>query len=316
MSIPSFPDLIQDISTILYSYGFVRYKMSMVDKAWYEWCTRDIKQIKYVKDVREAVRDWDVLCIVRSLIYEHYIYYGMTMELCFEKWDTKLIIMLFKQRFSRNNGGIYGACRGGNLELVKWCMQIEPIEKDSLLIGACRGGHADIIRYAIDNGSTNWNSGLYGACRGGHMNVALDMIARGAHCDWYMLFYDVCSSGSVEMVQWILNADPSVANRDMLYEVCNSGNKKLVQLFIDRGNNNWVDGLYGACTEGHVEIAQMLIPQAGTRALNRGLTAACTNGYFELANLMIAHGATKCTCGESMETHLNIIPGIGFEISH
>ena len=39
------------------------------------------------------------------------------------------------------------------------------------LYGACRGGNLDIVRLMINKGANYWNDGLCGACRGGHMNI-------------------------------------------------------------------------------------------------------------------------------------------------
>ena len=40
------------------------------------------------------------------------------------------------------------------------------------------------------------------------------------------------------------------------YNACKTGDLKLVQLMIQQGANNWNNGLYGACSGGHLEIVQ------------------------------------------------------------
>ncbi len=48
------------------------------------------------------------------------------------------------------------------------------------LYGACKGGNINIINMMIDKGAYDWNWGLDGACKGGHIDIVKMMIANGA----------------------------------------------------------------------------------------------------------------------------------------
>jgi len=55
------------------------------------------------------------------------------------------------------------------------------------LYGACRGGHMNIVKLTIKKGAWHWTGGLKFACMGSHMNIVKLMIEKGAnhcgHCD-------------------------------------------------------------------------------------------------------------------------------------
>ena len=39
------------------------------------------------------------------------------------------------------------------------------------LFGACEGGNKEVIELMIEKGANNWNEGLFGACEGGNKEV-------------------------------------------------------------------------------------------------------------------------------------------------
>ena len=48
------------------------------------------------------------------------------------------------------------------------------------LYGACRGGHLNIAKTMISMGADAWNYGLYGACKGGYYDLIGLMMDNGA----------------------------------------------------------------------------------------------------------------------------------------
>jgi len=78
--------------------------------------------------------------------------------------------------------GLYHACVGGHIEIVK--LMIEKIQSipaehadwDLALEGACEGGRLEIVQLIIiisnKSGITNdWHLALKGACHGGHADI-------------------------------------------------------------------------------------------------------------------------------------------------
>ncbi|MFB5622743.1 MAG: hypothetical protein ACE5RH_01995, partial [Nitrosarchaeum sp.] len=60
------------------------------------------------------------------------------------------------------------------------------------LEGACKGGNIDIVKLMIKKGAYDWDSGLYGACEGRHMNIVELMIKKGANYNYVRIYYDRC----------------------------------------------------------------------------------------------------------------------------
>ena len=48
------------------------------------------------------------------------------------------------------------------------------------LYGACKGGYIDIVKFMIKKGANHWDLGLGGACRNGHIDIVKLMIEKGA----------------------------------------------------------------------------------------------------------------------------------------
>src|SRR5256885_546293 len=79
---------------------------------------------------------------------------------------------------------------------------------------------------------------------------------------------------------------------DQLYKACKSADKKEVLSLIEKGANDWNDGLQGACQGGNMELVELMISK-GANDWNWGLQGACQGGNMELVELMISKGATN-----------------------
>ncbi len=76
--------------------------------------------------------------------------------------------------------GLYGACRGGHINIVNFLIEKRVDEWSWGLYGACKGGHMDIVKLMIEKGASDWCWGLWGACGGGHIDIVKLMIEKGA----------------------------------------------------------------------------------------------------------------------------------------
>ena len=78
------------------------------------------------------------------------------------------------------NWGLYGACDGGHIDIVKLMIEKGADHLNYGLEGACDGGNINIINFMIEKGASNWNWGLWRACRNNNVVIIKLMIELGA----------------------------------------------------------------------------------------------------------------------------------------
>ena len=69
------------------------------------------------------------------------------------------------------------------------------------------------------------------------------------------------------------------------------GHKELVQLMLDKGANNYNDGLAFAALGGHMDIVQLMLDKGADP--NNGLSGAALVGHMDIVQLMLDKGATN-----------------------
>ncbi len=103
------------------------------------------------------------------------------------------------------NYGLYGACEGGNMDVVKLMVEKGATWWDHGLFYACKGGNMDIIKLMIKKGANNWNNGLYSACEGGNMDIIKLMIEKaGANVNWNDGLYGACRGGHMDICKFMI----------------------------------------------------------------------------------------------------------------
>ena len=130
--------------------------------------------------------------------------------------------------------GLWGACEGGNIDIVNLMIYYGADNWENGLWGSCEGGHIDIVNMMIKKGAYNWNHGLWGACGGGHIDIVNMMIENGAD-DW--------NSG--------------------LWRACEKGHINIVNLMIKKGADSLDLGLYKACKRCHINLVNYMIEKGG-----------------------------------------------------
>ena len=81
-----------------------------------------------------------------------------------------------------------------------------------------------------------------------------------------------------------------------LNQASDEGHKDLVKLFINKGANNWNDGLYGASRGGHKDLVQLFIDK-GADDWGYGLYGASRGGHKDLVLFLIDKGANLWNWG-------------------
>ena len=66
--------------------------------------------------------------------------------------------------------------------------------------GACKGGHMDIVKFMIEKGAKSWTLGLEDASRNGHIDIVELMIEKGADYKHHGLYY-ACRYGHLDIVK-------------------------------------------------------------------------------------------------------------------
>ena len=79
-------------------------------------------------------------------------------EYCFNN-DVIKIRKMIKMNLYWNNG-LYGACRGGHIDCIKFLID-KGADPNYGLYGACWGGHLDIVKLMIEKGATKCGCGMY-----------------------------------------------------------------------------------------------------------------------------------------------------------
>ena len=118
----------------------------------------------------------------------------------------EIIKLMIKKGATRLDGGLYSACEGGNLDIVKLMIEKGAMWWDHGLVYACIGGNMDIVKLMIEKGATRLNCGLYSACVNGHINIVKLMIEKGAtRCGYCNKSMEKHLSKSEKRYQIIIN---------------------------------------------------------------------------------------------------------------
>lgn len=99
--------------------------------------------------------------------------------------------------------GLFYACYGGNIEIIKFLIKNDFDEWDEGLKGACHGGQQEIAELMIKLGANNFNHALQNACEGGNMEIVKLMIEKGAN-NWRRGFIGACCGEHLEIIDLII----------------------------------------------------------------------------------------------------------------
>jgi hypothetical protein len=208
---------------------------------------------------------------------------------------------IIKKRANDWNMGLYGACRGGHMEIVNLMIKKGANKWNWGFRWACQCGHLEIVKLLIDKGADEWNEGLRWACEGSR------------HFDFEN---SGCSANTrLEIINLMIEKGADYWNGG-LESACYGGNLEIVKLMIEKGANSWNSGLYSACYGGnlaynnsfYVKNTKKALPETNVRSTRfaydnpfcaKGteralLEANACSTHLEIVKLMIEKGATHC----------------------
>ena len=77
-----------------------------------------------------------------------------------------------------------------------------------------------------------------------------------------------------------------------------SPNVELINLMMEKGANDWDNGLAGACEGGHIKVVKFMASLCKDKMWwDKGLINACEHGHSEIVNFMIEKGADEWSVG-------------------
>lgn len=210
--------------------------------------------------------------------------------------------------------GLYGACETNRVDLFEmYLSKIDPAvryytTKFKNFLDECIQ-HAfisvsvnfDIINYLLDKGATIDGKCLEYACRGNSMENIEFIIKYGTENnvhysihDWNRALHITCVHGNFEIVKFIVPNKTLPTQYQMLScysNACIRGHLEIVNFFIDRGVNDWVTGLRGACQGGSLDVLKLMVRNGAITNNNEiGFYChnACVHGHPEVAKFLVS----------------------------
>lgn len=205
MATPIIPGLVQDNTITIYEQmdGSCRYRISMVSKDWYGYCTSNVSELKSRDQIKDAIKNTDLISIIKDI-----------KEL--NECDT-----------------LFHACKYANMEVINILIKKGNTGWDYGLWGACKGGHMSIVLLMIQNGVNDFNDAFYYACKGGNIEIAQLLIEKGMNT-WDLGFRGACCSDKISTAQLMLEQG-SISKNQGLYIACSNNAHAIIQFMIKDG---------------------------------------------------------------------------------
>ncbi len=267
--------------------------------------------IEVDSNILRAIQNCDTFSVAKHRKWYRYVNSKILGSL-----GSRTLIRAYERRYPLNILRCFsGACRHGNISIVKSMLRRGINNWDHGLLYAAMGNHISVIELLLRCAKTwhwNWNCMFIGACKGGHIDLVKRGIALGAD-SWTMGYLEACASGHLDIVVLLLGysntrelgimracaggheniinymGEVSVSP-DLLYAACRSGNMNLINRFMRHDIQYYNAGLSGACRGGCLDIVSLMV-SFGATDFNAGLYGACAGGHIDIVELMISLGA-------------------------
>jgi hypothetical protein len=208
--------------------------------------------------------------------------------------------------------GLNGACRGGQVELVKYLVESD-VEYDLFqsLTEAFKGNNEDVIRTLIDiimkKGQFNtFENTLYHlflhACECGDISSAQRFVKMGAFDwnMWNMALQSACRGGHKLTVQYALDNKAYDFDWGLFYAALGGFTSTVKSLLVVRHNSD---------INAYLEIMDLMVSQ-GAKNMELGLDNACVGGHVECVKFACDKGAKnlkECLELAKQHQHTNVV---------
>lgn len=158
--------------------------------------------------------------------------------------------------------GLYGFCRGGNFEMIKYLMKQDKTFTCGGFIHACHYGHFNIVKFLVKEIKefdltlpaiyrVTWNEGLKCAIIGkNHFETCMDR-------------YHTFGTGHMSIIKLMINNGVTDLNTP-LFEACKGDDIDLVKYLIDEGADDFRGGLCSACFANNFELVKLIVEKDST----------------------------------------------------
>lgn len=121
------------------------------------------------------------------------------------------ILKLVEEKYPNSNvfsnWSVLGdACEGGNREILDFILpRMDGNHWDTGLFGACRGGHLEIVKEMLGRGAKNVNEAMCSACYKGSLPIVKLLVEHGA-TNWYWGLKNATQwTNNIELVKYLLD---------------------------------------------------------------------------------------------------------------
>jgi hypothetical protein len=169
------------------------------------------------------------------------------------KYNNKKLIDEYIKKGTDIFYGLWGACWGGHLDLVKFYLEkVYKVGYNSIFY-AYNSGNKEIIDLLEKKYKHNYIKALGGACQGGNIDLIRLCIEKRAR-DFSFIFNNLCYGGHIELVKIFMN------KVDEYY--FDGKNLKILKLLENKLNLN--EELYGSIHYNNYNISKYLIKKGFT----------------------------------------------------
>lgn len=224
------------------------------------------------------------------------------------------------------NGIFKMACFHNHKSIIRYIWAEYPVDLNEGLFSACRGKNVKLVKKLIKNGATKLNKGLLVASSENDLLTVLFLISKGAnnlneafgvacyyHSNTVIAYFiprgvdfnyglkHACKGGQINIIKFLIECGASDIN-GCFYEACKHGDLDIVMYLIERGATVFDTGLQGAAeSEFFEEVSEKLL-ELGANP-DYGLIGACNKGDYTSMKYFIDHGAQNIF--EMMDIHKN-----------
>lgn len=190
---------------------------------------------------------------------------------------------------SNINIGLWGACEGGNLQLVEEFLVLGANDIDQALEYAAVSGNEEIIDRLLKLGVREVDRAIRSAIRNGHDEITKKLIDGGGNPSPELnsalviaSFYD-----NLPIIKYLI--DKGASNIDEALP--HSTDKEIIQYFLAKGANN-IHRVLQRAAKANPQLFEELFSYAEPKNYNSYLVEAARQGYLNIVRLLLAAGAT------------------------
>jgi len=210
-------------------------------------------------------------------------------------FDTKVVLRHVSKDWRRVIGDIVLMGRNkGNIKLHD-ALVMQP--NDVLWLGG-NNGSLLLVRYGIKRGAIDVDNGLLCACQCGNLDCIKMLIDMKGKLSFG--FKGACVAGNIGVIEFLIQRGCDNWD-DGLECACYGGHLEIAKYMIKKGADDLIRGLVGACCSGSLGIVKMLVESCKISAygLNKSMAHAAGNGYLNVVEYLVEKGSNDWNWGLS-----------------